>query len=38
MVEERDTDSMKFNRAEVLHNLPFYVDELTNEKATSSVT
>ena len=21
-VEERDTDSMKFNRAEVLHNLP----------------
>ena len=22
---------MKFNRAEVLHNLPFYVDELTNE-------
>ena len=33
MVEERDTDSMKFNRAEVLHNLPFYVDELTNEKS-----
>ena len=31
MLEERDTDSMKFNRAEVLHNLPFYVDELTNE-------
>jgi len=33
MIEERDTDSMKFNRAEVLHNLPFYVDELTNEKS-----
>lgn len=33
MVEERDTDAMKFNRAEILHNLPFYVDELTNEKS-----
>ncbi len=29
MVDERDTEAMKFNRAEVLHNLPFYVDELT---------
>jgi len=33
MVEENDTDAMKFNRAEVLHNLPFYVDELTNHKS-----
>ena len=33
IVEERDTDAMKFNRGEVLHNLPFYVDELTNEKS-----
>ena len=33
MVEERDTDAMKFNRGELLHNLPFYVDELTNEKS-----
>ena len=32
MLDERDTESMKFNRAEVLHNLPFYIDELTNEK------
>jgi len=33
MIEERDTDAMKFNRAEVLHNLPFFIDELTNEKS-----
>ena len=32
MLDERDTESMKFNRAEVLHNIPFYIDELTNEK------
>ena len=33
MITAKDTDAIKFNRAEVLHNLPFYIDELTNEKS-----
>ena len=30
MITEEDTDATKFNRAEVLHSLPFYIDEMTN--------
>jgi len=30
MITEEDTDAIKFNRAEVLHSLPFYIDEMTN--------
>ena len=33
MITAKDTDAIKFNRSEVLHNLPFYIDELTNEKS-----
>jgi uncharacterized protein (DUF927 family) len=32
MITAKDTDAIKFNRSEVLHNLPFYIDELTNEE------
>jgi len=32
MITAKDTDAIKFNRAEALHNLPFYIDELTNEE------
>ena len=30
MTPEAATDAFKFNRAELLRNLPFYIDELTN--------
>ena len=30
MLDEKDTMAYKMNRGEVLHNLPFYIDELTN--------
>jgi hypothetical protein len=30
LITEEDTDATKFNRAEVLHSLPFYIDEMTN--------
>jgi len=30
MLDDNDTTAMKMNRGEVLHNLPFYIDELTN--------
>tara|TARA_R100001591_G_scaffold13965_2_gene20369 strand:+ start:3779 stop:6643 length:2865 start_codon:yes stop_codon:yes gene_type:complete len=32
MLDFSDTNAMKMNRGEVLHNLPFYIDELTNPK------
>ena len=33
MITEEDTDAIKFNRAEVLHSLPFYIDEMTNAES-----
>jgi len=33
MITEEDTDATKFNRAEVLHSLPFYIDEMTNAES-----
>ena len=30
VVDDNDTTSFKMNRGEVLHNLPFYIDEVTN--------
>ena len=39
MLDDQDTTAMKMNRGEVLHNLPFYIDELTNtpEKEMSDI-
>ena len=39
MLTDQDTTVMKMNRGEVLHNLPFYIDELTNtpEKEMSDI-